>query len=204
MDEKIAEHLATQIREVNSFRRALTSESDRGCALFAAAYLDVSLSNLLYVSLVENKSIEQDLFRGTAPLANFSSRIQMAYYLGLISKACRRDLNIVRSIRNDFAHDLEVSSFQTQSIRDRSRHLSFSYYQKDADPRSHFTAAVMGVLAQIHAATLTVTPHTEKPDDSPSAEAKEEHRKRVEEIVQEINKGINRAHPKQQDTAEDV
>jgi DNA-binding MltR family transcriptional regulator len=116
MDKEVAEHLDTQKRKVQSFRKALTSESDRGCVLLAAAYLDKSLSDLLYVSLVENKNIEKDLFDGTAPLATFSSRIKLAYYLGLISQACRRDLDTIRRIRNDFGHDPEIISFQKQSI----------------------------------------------------------------------------------------
>ncbi len=188
MDKEVAEHLDAQKRKVQSFRKALTSESDRGCALFAAAYLDKSLSDLLYVSLVENKNIEKDLFDGTAPLAMFSSRIKLAYYLGLISQACRRDLDTIRGIRNDFAHYPEIISFQNQSISDRCRNLSFSYHQKEAEPRSHFTAAVLGVLAQIHSVTLTTIAHTEKPDDSPSEADKEEHRKRVEAIMKEVEK----------------
>jgi len=85
MASEFAKHLAAQQENVAAFRKALTAESDRGCALFAAAYLDASLSDFLYVSLVSNKSIEKDLFEGSAPLATFSSRIMMAYYLGLIS-----------------------------------------------------------------------------------------------------------------------
>lgn len=185
MNDDTANYIADQVRKINAFRKALTSESDRGCALFAAAYLDVSLSDLLYVSLVESKKIETDLFKGTAPLSNFSSRIKLAYYIGLISKSTRRDLDTIRDIRNDFAHKVETISFQTQSIRDRCKNLSFSYHEKDADPRAHFTAAVLGVLAQIHGATLTTTPHTEKPDYSPSEAEKAEHRKRLEEIVRE-------------------
>jgi hypothetical protein len=204
MDNKIAEHIAHQTRKVDAFRKALTSESDRGCALFAAAYLDVSLSDLLYVSLVENKRIENDLFKGTAPLATFSARIKLAYYLGLISMACRRDLDVIRSIRNDFAHDPEIVSFQTQSICDRSRGLAFSYQTQDSDPRSHFTAAVLGVLAQIHMATLTTTPHTEKPDDSPPERKKEEHRKWLEEIMKENNRSTNCIDPIKQGAADDT
>src|SRR4051794_30171075 len=111
MSEDPAEFLAKQQKEIEAFRKALTAESDRGCALFAAAYLDHSLSDVLYVSLVANKKIETDLFEGTAPLASFSSRIKMAYYLGLISQPCRRDLDIIRGIRNDFAHKLDADSF---------------------------------------------------------------------------------------------
>jgi hypothetical protein len=75
MDSEVAKHIAAQQEKVTAFRKALI---DRGCALFAAAYLDASLSDLLYVCLVSNESIETDLFEGTAPLATFSSRIKVA------------------------------------------------------------------------------------------------------------------------------
>ncbi|MBN3945953.1 MAG: hypothetical protein HWQ38_05490 [Nostoc sp. NMS7] len=65
--------------------------------------------------------------------------------------------------------------------------MSFSYHEKDADPRSHFTAAVMTVLGHIHIATLTTTPHTEKPDDTPSEEDKKGHHELIEKIVEKIN-----------------
>lgn len=148
--------------------------------------MDVCLSDLLCISLVENKNTDKDLFEGTAPLSTFSSRIKLAYYLGLISRNCRRDLDIVRGIRNDFAHKPEIISFETQSIRDRCKNLSFSYQEKDADLRSHFTAAVMRVLSHIHIATLTTTPHTEKPDDTPSEEDKKGERELIEKIVKKI------------------
>jgi hypothetical protein len=80
MHSVVARHIAAQQKKVTAVRKALM---DSGCAPFAAAYLDASLADLLYVSLVSNKSTEQDLFGGTAPLATFSSRIKVAYYLGL-------------------------------------------------------------------------------------------------------------------------
>lgn len=188
MSEKIQDYVVAQTQKVVQFRQALTSESDRGCALFAAGYLDVCFSDLLYISLVKNKNIDKDLFEGTAPLSNFSSRIKLAYYLGLISRNCRRDLDIIRGIRNDFAHKPEIISFETQSIRDRCKNLSFTYHKKDAaDPRLHFTAAVMMVLGHVHIATLTTTPHTEKADDIPSEEDRKGHREIVDKILEKIS-----------------
>lgn len=185
-DQEVERYLAAQREEVIAFRAALTAESDRGCALFAAAYLDASLSDLLYVSLVSSKKIEDDIFKGTAPLATFSSRIKMAYYLGLISPACRRDLDIIRSVRNDFAHKLEANSFEIPPTRDRCRTLVFSFREKQDDARSQFTASAMAILAHVHAATLSTTPHAERLDDTPSQEDKAKHRKRVEDIAQRL------------------
>jgi len=190
MDSRVADYLAEQQQRIEAFRKALTAESDRGCALFAAAHLDASLSDLLYISLVANRDIEKDLFEGTAPLAAFSARIKMAYYLGLISRAIRRDLDIIRAVRNDFAHTLAVVSFDNQQIRDRCKALSFSYHEKQESPRSHFIAAVMGILGRIHAATLTAVPHSEKSDSAPSEETKSEHRKRVAELVNKVRQSL--------------
>ncbi len=168
------------------FRKALTDESDRGCVLFAAAYLDAKLSDLLYVSLVTDRDIEEELFKGNSPLSTFSSRIKMAFYLGLISKACRKNLDTIRSIRNHCAHKLDVNPLSDQSIRDQCKSLSFSYHEKQEDPRSHFTAAVMLVLARIQVATLVLTPHVEKPDDTPSEDCKASQRQYVEEAVNKL------------------
>jgi hypothetical protein len=54
MSESPRDFVAKKHKEAEAFRKALSSESDRGCALFAAAYLDSSLSDLLFVSLVAN------------------------------------------------------------------------------------------------------------------------------------------------------
>src|SRR5438445_1903262 len=178
MATSVEQFLEKQLREFLAFRRALAEESDRGCALFASAYLDKALSDLLYLSLVESKKIEEDLFEGTAPLASFSSRIKLAFYLGRISAQCRTDLDTIRKIRNDFAHDAPLISFDTQSIADRCRNLGFSYQLRNAAPRAHFTAAASGILATIHGTALQSVAPKQKPDDRPTETAKESARKR--------------------------
>jgi len=136
------------------FRQSLDFESDRGCALFAASFIDDALAILLRSSLVSDNKIEQALFNGTAPLATFSSRISMSFYLGKLSLPCRQDLDVVRRIRNEFAHRADAISFTDKVIADRCRALHFSLREKDAAPRSHFTSATCALLALIHEATV--------------------------------------------------
>lgn len=164
-----------------AFHRALTMETDRGCALYAAAYLDQALSDLLYVTLVESKSMQADLFEGTAPLASFSSRITLAYYLGKLSPSMRRELNLIRKIRNDFAHSADNLTFETENLANRCKHLQYSYHDADGRPREHFTAAVCGLLAVIHVSTLRSIAIVECPDRLPLDDIKEEFRKSIEE-----------------------
>lgn len=193
MAKTIEQYLNKQLQAFMAFRKALTAESDRGCALFASAYLDKALSDLLYLSLIYNKKIEEDLFKGMAPLSTFSSRIKLTYYLGKISAECKRDLETVRGIRNDFAHNIGLISFDTQSIADRCRNLGFSYHKKDAHPRAHFTAAACGILAIVQATGLKSVAPTARPDDRPSEGQKEAIRKQVEEATNEIEAAIKKA-----------
>jgi len=184
MTNAVPEALQKQCVEFLAFRRALSDESDRGCALFAAAYLDTALEGLFRASVLEGKKIEEELFEGSSPLATFSGRIRLAYYLGLISAEFRADLETIRKIRNDFAHDATVLSFDTQSIADRCRTLGFSYQEADARPRAHFTAAVSRLVATIHGLAIKAKRPAPKPDDRPSDNEKAAARKRAQAAVE--------------------
>ncbi len=192
MNATASEFLKKQLAEFRAFRSALTDESDRGCALFAAAYLEKALSDLLYLSLVADKKIEKDLFEGTAPLSAFSARIKMAYYLGKISKECRADLDTIRGIRNDFAHHAKIVSFEDQSIADRCRNLQFSYHEKKTRPRAHFTAAACGILAMVQKTALQSTAPGVKADDRPSEAEKEKARKEAMEAVKKLEEKLTK------------
>ncbi len=166
--------------EALAFRKQLTSESDRGCALFATAYLDKVLSDLLYCSVVyEPKKIDKELFEFNSPLGTFSSRIKMAYYLGQISKVTRRDLDLLRKIRNKFAHHPTVTSFNDEDVANQCRELKFSFRKKDDDPRSHFLGAVFGLLAQLQNAIFSAVAPDQKPDDEPTEAEKVAHMKKL-------------------------
>lgn len=183
-----SEYFLKKVEEVNAFRLALTKETDRGCALFATSYLDKALSDLLYCALAYDKKIEDDLFTGNAPLASFSARIKMAFYLGKISNAERRDLDLLRKIRNDFAHNAEAIDFEANKIKNRCGELSFSYHDKDHRPRGHFSAACLGLLGNIHSETMLCKALKIKTDNSPSEEKKLEIRELTQIKVDDIGK----------------
>ncbi|MEQ8693948.1 MAG: MltR family transcriptional regulator [Gammaproteobacteria bacterium] len=166
--------------DVTAFRKGLSEESDRGCALFATAYLEKALSDLLFVSVVygDTKKMERDLFEFNSPLGTFSSRIKMAYYLGKISKVTRRELDLLRNIRNRFAHHPTTVSFDDEAVANQCRELRFTYRERSDAPRLLFTGSVVGVLAQIHGATYAAEAPQEKPDDAPTDKEKADHREK--------------------------
>lgn len=179
MTVEIPQDIHKNFEEFRAFRSALTDESDRGCALFAAAYLDAALEGLFRASLLENKKIDEELFEGNSPIASFSGRIRIAYYFGLISAELRADLETIRKIRNDFAHDATILSFDTQSIADRCRNLGFSHHEPAARPRAHFTSAASGLGGAIHGLTIKAKRPNPKPDDRPSEAEKALARERA-------------------------
>lgn len=142
--------LTGKFAEALRFRHTLTSESDRGCALMAAAYLDLQLYELLKAYFVEDGKVAEGLLGPSRPLESFSSRIDMAYALGLIGRKTRRELHIIRKVRNDFAHKHTHVSFHDSVISNRCRELRFHQILKAQNPRSSYTRTVMGILAGVH------------------------------------------------------
>jgi DNA-binding MltR family transcriptional regulator len=102
----------------------ISNQSDRATALVCCSMLDSQLQILLKNFLVDDDKVNEDLFNNNMPLSTFSSKINFAYYLGLISSDERNNLNTLRKIRNVFAHQLEVFSFDnSQSVIDQAKNL---------------------------------------------------------------------------------
>ena len=100
-----------------------TKQSDRGTALIAAAWVDDALSECLRASFRQEKETADKLLEPDRPLGTFSSRIKLAYLLGIIISSLRSDLDLIKSIRNDFAHLRQSMRFSVQSITDRCNAL---------------------------------------------------------------------------------
>ena len=136
--------------KVVAFRQALSAESDRGCALLAAAFIDEELRKLITSRLVDDqKLVEQILFQN-GPLGAFSARIDFTYAIGLLGKNIHRDLHLVRKIRNDFGHSPEVISFDDASLTNRCKELHHTTLDKQTPARKLFINTVVGMLGVIH------------------------------------------------------
>jgi DNA-binding MltR family transcriptional regulator len=146
-------------KEVVQLRLSLGKETDRGCALLAASYIETALGHLIQSVLLEDKNLIKDMFTGTGPLATFSSRINMAYLLGLIGRKAMGDLHIIRKIRNDFAHKPEDIKFTDEPIASRCRELHHGFLEETPPPRKKFMHVSLGVVGVIHG----VTKHGKRP-----------------------------------------
>ncbi|HKP48125.1 MAG TPA: MltR family transcriptional regulator [Pyrinomonadaceae bacterium] len=152
--------------EVLDFRQSLNAETDRGCALMAAAYLDAELEKLLRKYLVDNDSVQNEILRQSGPLGPFSTRIDMAYLLGLIGPKARRDLHLIRKIRNQFGHRATPLDFDEAALASRCSKLYHDVFENTVSPRRKFIRAALGVLGIIHANLHSIEPLKEDADVS--------------------------------------
>lgn len=100
-----------------SILRSMEKESDAGAVLLCSGLVEDALYELLIKSTVAlSKPDHSALFDGIGPLATFSSRINVSYCFGLIGPHTRDNLNIVREIRNAFAHSKTTIGFSTPEV----------------------------------------------------------------------------------------
>jgi DNA-binding MltR family transcriptional regulator len=105
---------------------AMLNESHRGSVLLGTSLLEKYLKELLHRFMVpaETRQDDDDIFGKNGFLGTFSSRIKLSYRLGLISEDEYRDLEVIRRIRNTFAHELLNASFDNQSISSKCDNLT--------------------------------------------------------------------------------
>ncbi len=138
----------------SAFLSEFQKESDRGAALVGAALLDTRLERLLLAHMIPGEGSNKLVCGGNAPLGTFSSRISACLALGLITPAERHDLNIVRGIRNEFAHREHGLDFSDAKIEGLCSSLNS---RRDAEmtakdgypPRQRFNDAVVFTALQL-------------------------------------------------------
>ena len=93
-------------------QKALYLSDDRSAALVGACLVEKALTELLCQVIVASKADVAALMDSPgAPLHSFSAKTRVAYAFGLISAREKRDIDLVRDIRNDFAHNIVGCDF---------------------------------------------------------------------------------------------
>lgn len=100
--------------------------TDRSTVLVGVAMIDAALEAALKVVLVkfETEQEMRDMFRSeVAPLADLAAKIKVAKAVGLFSADAARVLNIIRNIRNAFAHSYLPLKFEESPIAEECARL---------------------------------------------------------------------------------
>jgi len=118
------------------FLQSSNSETDRGRALVASSLIEEMLEEILKNFLLDNKETRNLFESAHAPLSTFSAKTLLCKSLGLISKKEYRDIDIIRRIRNEFAHSI-MASFEQKKIYDLASSLQVGMSALDALPKKH-------------------------------------------------------------------
>lgn len=111
------------ISQLNDMVGAFHKESDRGAAILAGSFLEHYLGIFLKSKTVDQEVAEK-LFGAMGPLATFSQRIAIAYAFGFIDKQQYADLELIRKIRNYFAHHPISGTFDAPEVKGKVLALS--------------------------------------------------------------------------------
>jgi DNA-binding MltR family transcriptional regulator len=141
-------------KEAEVFIHSPYGETDRAMALIGAAFLDDALKSMITGFFVDDQKVVESLLGNRRPLSTFSSRINLAYCLGLITKEQFTDLNFIREIRNEFGHTRHPLNFTSQPIVNWCSLLKAGAeellkHDPDCEPRNRFWFAVTALAAWI-------------------------------------------------------
>jgi hypothetical protein len=144
-------HWTTQA--FTEFVQEFQNESDRAAVIIGAAKLDYLLAQILAKYLLPSTAKSDELLEGDSPLSTFSAKIALTYRLGLIDAKLSRALNLIRRLRNSFAHEVSGCSLESGPHRDRIREIvsPFSREPVFEDFREVFIAKKTGAAADLFA-----------------------------------------------------
>ena len=100
-------------------------KNDRATAVILGSILETALESLLKATLRPqlNSDDKRVLFDFDGPLGTFSSKTILAFSIGVIGPISRRDLDLIRLLRNEFAHSRRHFKFSTPEVSEVCRHL---------------------------------------------------------------------------------
>jgi hypothetical protein len=129
---------------IEAIEQELYGDSDRAAAVALGSMVETSLRRLLKSQLRDDLTSqdERQIFEYEGALGGFSSRIVMAYAMKLIGPDSRHDLDLIRHLRNAFAHSRFPIKFETPEIKagcDQLRYSDFAgaYIPQSTLHRSH-------------------------------------------------------------------
>lgn len=153
--------------------------SDRVAAIVGATLLDEQLRDLLLAFFVDERTLGKNeaqpwarLFGPDGALGPAASRSTLALALGLIPKDLYDDLQIVRRVRNVFAHGLHGLNFQHPEVAGACHELKIvrdalpQEWHPDLTPRMTYILTVVITAIELDQRTSLGPPRREVPDNT--------------------------------------
>ena len=132
-------------RVVNELSEEFRNGHDRAVAILGGAYLEALVESLLR-SFLKASPTTTRLLEPSGAMGAHGSRVALALSLGLITDSVKCDLDVIARIRNAFAHDFEIESFNHDRVRDLCRNLKQPELHEDLAKRTAHNEAELRVL----------------------------------------------------------
>ena len=89
---------------------------DRAAAIVGASLLDTRIEAAIRARLIDDERSEllDGLVGERGPIGAFGTRIRLGFALGIYGPETKRDLLDIAKIRNAFAHEMAIKSFETE------------------------------------------------------------------------------------------
>ncbi|MFM8935578.1 MAG: hypothetical protein ACKOE9_01130 [Vulcanococcus sp.] len=123
---------ATAVAAARTIALQMLEERGRGAVLVGVARVDTALEHLLQAVMTPATSAKGDgLFLPERPLGSIGAKVVLASRLGLVDGQVERALNVLRKLRNSFAHSAESASLADSA---HSSRLAEVYADARANP----------------------------------------------------------------------
>jgi hypothetical protein len=120
--DKLRKYYQESLSEINTDEviRELHGESDRAKVILSSTILEDMLDYCIERRVVVDASASKFryIFRFEGPLGTFSSKIEIAYIFGFITRSLARQLHLMREMRNACAHSKFRLSFDAPELAD--------------------------------------------------------------------------------------
>jgi hypothetical protein len=137
--------------EIKIFMEELKKQTDRGVGIVAAAVIEDALEFAIKRRLVVlSNTRAEELFGRMRPLSSLSAKIELGFALGLYDDNLRKPLNMLRGVRNEFAHNMEATSFDFPEIAKLINAARSSFVPKDKSLRETFLLIFYAALMLLY------------------------------------------------------
>ena len=120
MARRSLKHLSRRPLRTTDLTRALTDSTkmpDQALALLDATMVERMLERVILSRMTRLKRTQRrELFDGLGPLSSFSAKIKMAYALAILGPKAMADFEIIKDVRNAFAHSFHPLTFARKEI----------------------------------------------------------------------------------------
>jgi hypothetical protein len=149
------------VDDIGPMEEEFYGQNDRACGILFGSYVDSALVSAIKSVMRPDLSnaLSGDLFDYEGPIGTFSARINLAYALALFGKKTKHDLDLIRLMRNQFAHCRLPLRFDMPAVANVCAHLQIPDTQQATHP---FVFASFVKTIELMDTPLHTDPHNPK------------------------------------------